>query len=254
MKHKIYCAMLSCVMACATAYAQTAGEIIAKHLAARGGLEKIKAVQTERVSGHISFGVGTEGPFIVESKRPMKMHMEIVLQGKSLVRGFDGKTGWQINPFAPQTGPQPMTAEDSANIAKEADFDGPMVDSQAKGVHIELAGKEDVDGKPAWKIKVTLSDGTVDYYFIDQASYLVTQWQGERTAQGKPVTYISKFSDFRKVGALTFPFAVESTSAGSDVKQQITTDKIELDVPLGDSLFIMPAPTPAPTTPAAPKQ
>jgi hypothetical protein len=253
MKRKICCTMLFWVMACATAYAQTAGEIIAKHLAARGGLEKIKAIQTERVSGRISFGVGTEGPFIVDSKRPLKMRMEIVLQGKTLVRGLDGKIGWQINPFGPQTGAEPMSAEDSANIAKEADFDGPMVDSQTKGVHIELVGKEDVDGKPAWKIKVTLPDGSVDYYFIDQASYLVIEWQGERIAQGKPVTYVSTFSDFRKVGELTFPFAVESTAAGSDVKQQITTDKIELDVPLDDSLFTMPAPVPAPA-PAAPKK
>ncbi len=249
---KLLSVLLFALAACAGAHSQTTAEIIAKHLAARGGLRKIRAVKTERVSGRISFGAGNEGPFVVESKRPLKMHMEIMLQGKSLVRGFDGTSGWQINPFGPQTGPQPMSAEDSANIAKEADFDGPLVDSRAKRVHIELTGKEPVNGNPAWKLKVTLADGAVDYYFVDAASYLITEWQGQRTARGQQVIYTSEFSDFRKVDGLTFPFSVVSRAPGSEVQQTIVTTKIELNVSMADSLFRMPPPSPTALAPPQP--
>ena len=83
------------------ASAQTADEIVAKVLAARGGLAKIKAVRSQRISGTIDFGGGAEGPFLVELERPGKMHIEVTIQGQTLIRTFDGKsTGWIINPFS----------------------------------------------------------------------------------------------------------------------------------------------------------
>src|ERR1700760_4967400 len=71
--------------------AQTADEIINKYIAARGGLAKIHAVQSERVTGTIPFEPGAEGPFMVERKRPLKNHMEIPVAGKTLIRSYDGK-------------------------------------------------------------------------------------------------------------------------------------------------------------------
>ena len=82
--------------------AQTADDVINAYLKARGGLAKIKAVQTERVTGVITFAPGVEGPFFVERKRPLKMHMEITVSGQTLLRVYDGKSaGWIYNPFAP---------------------------------------------------------------------------------------------------------------------------------------------------------
>src|SRR5260370_18217617 len=56
--------------------AQTAADVINAYLKARGGLAKIKAVQTERVSATITFAPALESPFFVERKRPLNMHME----------------------------------------------------------------------------------------------------------------------------------------------------------------------------------
>jgi len=83
------------------ARAQTADEIVKKALDARGGIEKIKAVRSERISGRVSFGHGAEGTFVVELKRPLRMHIEISIEGQKIVRVYDGKSsGWMINPFA----------------------------------------------------------------------------------------------------------------------------------------------------------
>src|SRR5207249_3555685 len=72
--------------------AQTADDVINAYLKARGGLAKIKAIQTERVAGTITFAPGVEGPFFVERKRPLKMHMELTVNGQSLIRVYDGKS------------------------------------------------------------------------------------------------------------------------------------------------------------------
>src|SRR3981189_3355195 len=125
-----------------SAAAQTAEEIVKKVLDARGGVQKIKAVQSERVSGHVSFAQGMEGTFVVELKRPLKMHAEISVEGQKIIRVYDGKSsGWMINPFAEVKDAEPLSREDLKNISDESDFDGPLVDYKTKGNQIELVGK-----------------------------------------------------------------------------------------------------------------
>src|SRR5580692_4562251 len=113
---------------------QTTDEIVAKVLAARGGLEKVKAVQTERITGTLYFNPELYGPFLAEFKRPGKMHNEMTIQNKTVARSFNGKdAGWVINPFVGKDVAEPMTAEDVKEVVNEADFDGPLVDAKAKG-------------------------------------------------------------------------------------------------------------------------
>ncbi len=84
---------LLCLLPTAAA-AQTADEILAKVMAARGGLDKLRSIHSERVSGHIAFGE-VAGPFVVELQRPLKMHMELIIQNMTMVRVYDGRSaGW----------------------------------------------------------------------------------------------------------------------------------------------------------------
>src|ERR1700686_4750774 len=130
------------------AAAQTADEIVKKALDARGGVDKLKAIQTERVTGRITFSRDVEGTFVVELKRPLKMHVEISIEGQKIMRVYDGKSsGWMINPFAETKDSQPLSSEDLQNISDEFDFDGPLVHYQAKGNQIELDVKENLDDR-----------------------------------------------------------------------------------------------------------
>ena|SRR5271168_2035704 len=107
MKMKTFCIALLLAIPGAAA-AQTTEDILAKVYAARGGLDKIRAIQSERVTGRISFGEDAEGPFVVELKRPLKMHMELTVQDKTMVRVFDGKShGWPTTPSPTRTIPKP---------------------------------------------------------------------------------------------------------------------------------------------------
>ena len=83
------------VLLAIAASAQTADEIVNKSLAARGGAEKIKAIQSERVSGRVTFGPGLEGTLVAELKRPHKLRVEIVVEDQKIIRVYDGKSaGW----------------------------------------------------------------------------------------------------------------------------------------------------------------
>jgi hypothetical protein len=240
--------VLLCLMPM-VASAQTADEIVAKVIAARGGLAKIRAVRSERVSGQITFGE-VSGPFVVELERPLKMHMQFTIQNMTMVRVYDGKSaGWTNNPFAGKMNPDAMSEEELKNISEESDFDGPLVDAKAKGNQVELVGKDKFKDKDVWRVKLTTKSGDVRFYLFDAESFLLLKWEGKRKAEGQEVPVESYFSDYREVGGLKFYFAIDSGRSAEDLNQKIRIEKIELNPQINEAEFGKPA---TPASPAAP--
>jgi hypothetical protein len=226
--------------------AQTSDEIVTKVLAARGGVDKAKSVQTERITGTIYFNAELYGPFLAEFKRPGKMHNEVTIQNKTVVRSFNGKdAGWVTNPFVGKNAPEPMSADEMKDAVNESDFDGPLVDAKAKGNTIELTGTEKVEGRDAYVLKVTHKDGQVSNYSFDAKTFLLTKWSGADTVNGEAVTRETYFHDYRDVGGLKFAFELVSNTPGTDLTQKIVVDKIELDPQIDDARFGKP-PTASP--------
>jgi outer membrane lipoprotein-sorting protein len=231
------------------ASAQTADEIVNKSLAARGGADKIKAIQSERVSGHVTFGPGLEGSLVAELKRPHKLHVEIVIEGQKIIRVYDGKSaGWVVNPFAENKDAQPMSAEDLKSVSEESDFDGPFIDYRAKGNQIELVGKEELEGKSAYRIKLTNKNGDVRFYLFDATSFLPAKWEETRVVEGKETPWESFFSDYRTVNGVKYAFQIDSDSPGTDLKQTVVAEKIEINAQIDETRFAKPA---VPEAPAA---
>jgi outer membrane lipoprotein-sorting protein len=249
MKLKLFVITLSCLSPL-LAPAQTADEIVKKALDARGGTDKIRAVQSERITGRLSSAQGVEGGFTLELKRSYKMRTEISVDGQKIIRVYDGKSaGWTINPFAENKDVQPMAEEDLKSITEESDMDGPLVDYKSKGHQVELAGKEDLDGKPVYRLKLTTKNGDVRSYLIDASTFLTAKWVGLRKIGDRDFPWESVLSDYREVQGLKYPFKIEQGSPGTDFKQILTTEKIEINPPLDDSRFTKP-PVPAPTADA----
>jgi outer membrane lipoprotein-sorting protein len=238
------------------AAAQSAEEIVTKVFAARGGLDKIRGLNSQRITGRISFG-DLSGPFVVELKRPLKMHMQLTVQNMTMVRVFDGKSqGWANNPFNGKMNPDEMTADELKNINEEADFDGPLVDASQKGNKIELIGKDKVKDKDVWRLKLTTKNGDVRYYLYDADSFLLAKWEGKRKYEDKELPVETYFSDYRDVDGLKFPFELDSGSSETDIAQRITIEKIEVNPQINDAEFSKPAAPPPPnphTGAAAPK-
>jgi outer membrane lipoprotein-sorting protein len=232
--------------------AQTVTQILAKVFVARGGLAKIHALKSERVEGTISFGSDASGPFVVELKRPLKMHMTLTVQNQTMIRVFDGTQGWANNPFGGKVNPDTMSDEDLKNITEEADFDGPLVDYTRKGNKLELVGKDKVEDKDVWRVKLTTKNGDIRYYLFDGSTYLLLKWEGKRRAEGKEFPVESYFRDYRNVEGLAFAFQIDSGSSATDLKQTLVIDKIELNLEIPDSEFTKPAAPPDAAAPAPP--
>ena len=147
----------------------------------------------------------------------MKMHMELNLNGQPLIRVYDGKSvGWTYNPFMPNPTVQPMTKADLLNIFDEADFDGPFVDYKSKGNKIDFVGKEDVEEKSTYKLKLTNRNNEVTYFFFDASTYFLLKSQGSRKQDNKDIPWVTFYRDYREVAGLKYPFLIEYDELGTD--------------------------------------
>ena len=226
---------------CLNCPAQSVDDIVSKAIAARGGMEKLKSVQTQRLTGTLAIRDNPPAPFMVEMKRGGKMRQEATIQGQSDLRVTDGTTGWKVN--AENGGnPQPLSPGELKNMAGGADIDGPLVDYQAKGNKIELEGKEKVDGSDAYKLKITQKDGQVRYDYVDATSYLEVKWQGEIDGGDRKYVAESFFKDYRPVNGVMYHYRIDSDTLGTPYTQKLVFDKIEVNLPLDDALFGKPTP------------
>jgi outer membrane lipoprotein-sorting protein len=236
--------LLAGAVVTAPALAQTADEVIARSLEARGGLDKLKAVQSIRMTGKLTMGPGIEAPITIEMKRPRSARLEITIQGSTGVQAYDGKQAWQIPPMGSRQ-PEPIPEEMAKDLDEQADIDGPLVDYKAKGYKVELVGKEKVEGSDAFKLKVTKKDGDVEYDYLEAESYLPVRVEAKRTVRGSEIEGEITFGDYKEAGGFLWPYSIQSSAKGRPEKQSVTIDKIEINPALDDSRFKMPAAKPA---------
>lgn len=222
------------------AWAQTADELIEKNIQAKGGREKLQAIKTLRISGKVTMGPGMEAPMTMEMARPDKLRTEFVIQGMTGVQTYDGKEGWTLMPFMGKTDPEPISGSQLESIKEQADFDGLLVDYKAKGHQVELAGKEDLEGTPAYKLKVTKKNGDIGYYWLDAESFLEMKASGKTNVNGQDIEGETWFGNYKEAGGVVFAHSVENKAVGMPGSMVITFDKIEVNPDLPDGRFGKP--------------
>jgi hypothetical protein len=222
------------------AAAQTADDIIAKSIAAKGGLAKLQAVKTVRMTGRMTVGPGIDAPIVLELKRPKAMRMDITVQGIVGSQAYDGTSGWNLMPFGGSKVPQQMTAEEATLAEEQADLDGPLLDYKAKGNTVELLGKEKVEGADAYKLKVTLKNGVIRTMYIDAEHFLEIKEESKRTIRGTEMELETIIGDYKEVDGIMLPHSIDAGAKGSPQRQKLVVEKIEINVPIDDARFKMP--------------
>jgi len=246
MVKKVCLSLVALAVLVPSLYAQTVDEVVAKNIQARGGMDKLKSVKTIKTTATMTMGPGMEAPGVMFQKRPERARLEFTIQGLTAIQAYDGSKGWQIMPFMGKKDAELMSADETKEVQEMADLDGPLVDYKAKGNTVELLGKDKIEGTDAYKLKVTLKNGDVQTQYLDADSFLEIKEETTRTVRGTEHVVESSVGDYKEVDGIVFPFAVESSMKGSDEKQKITISKIELNVPVDDSVFKMPPPAPVP--------
>jgi len=220
--------------------AQTADDLVAKHVAARGGAGRIAAIESLRMTAKARAQGGREAIVVREMKRPGRIRLEFTAQGVTGVYAYDGERGWRVSPFDGKLEPEPLPPESTASAIEGSDIGGPLVDWKAKGHRVELAGRELLEGREAWKLKITLKNGDVRHLYLDAESFLHVRTEARRNVAGRQIETATTFGDYRETAGVLFPRAVEIGVKGRPSRLRILVERVEVNPVLDDARFRMP--------------
>jgi hypothetical protein len=238
---------IACALSSSAVWAQnkpqlTVDEIVAKNVAAKGGADALRALQSVRLTGKMLVNEGQiQLAYVETKKRPGAIRDEVTLQGMTAIQAYDGTQGWKISPFQGRKDPEKMSADDTKSLMEDADIEGPLVDWKAKGSTVEYLGTEDVDGTMAHKLKVVRKNGDVTFVYLDPDAFLEIRKISQRVEQGAQVEVETDVGDYEKVAGVFLPFSIESGAKGAPDKQKIVIDKAEPNVQVDDTIFKFPA-------------
>jgi hypothetical protein len=240
---RILAAAISAFIAFAgTASGQPLDELVAKHIKSKGGLERLKMIKAVRVTGRISPAPTIEIPILIVSERPNKVRQESTFQGQTMITAFDGQKAWTVNPVMGINTATPLEGAELDAIRDQADVDGPFVDSKAKGITLELAGTEAIDGQQTHKVKVTHKSGRSQWLFLSADTGLEVKSVSEVEQAGMKLTIESFFLDYKPIDGVAFAHKITQKISGPQNAQlTITVDKVEMVPDVDDQLFAMPA-------------
>jgi len=221
-------------------FSQTADELIAKNIEARGGMEKMKAIKTLRMTGKFEGGGGFTASIGQENERPNLIRQTFMLQGMTAVQAYDGTTGWQIQPFNGKKDPELMGEDDLRDLLLDAEFDGPLVDYKEKGSTVEFLGHDAVDGDDALRLKVTLKNGDIIYDYLDPDTFIEIRREIQQFIRGSVRDRVVGLGSYKPVNGVMFPFSLSSGPKNNPDAQTTTVQKIEANVTIDPADFALP--------------
>jgi hypothetical protein len=218
------------------------GEIIARHAAARGGYDKLRAVHSI-----VYRGVYREGEHEMPHAAMALMRPYYKLVGDpdhpnpEFAEGYDGST-WEL--YAPPGVVLRTVGEAAAAGRHGASIDGPLIDYAAAGSTVALSGVETVGGRRAYRLRVRMRDGFEQDELLDAETWLLI---AERKAApihafGKKVASEDRIGDYRAVDGVLFPFAHREVEiATGRVLNELTWTSITLNRRLDPKSFSPPS-------------
>ncbi|HEV7610582.1 MAG TPA: hypothetical protein VGO37_01755 [Steroidobacteraceae bacterium] len=231
------------VLVAPVALGYTAEELVAKNIEAKGGIEKLHAIESLRLAGRLTVNGGMlQLDYVTLIKRPRSVRYEAKLQGLTQVQAFDGSQAWQINPFLGRKDPEKLSADDAKGMGEDAaDVVGTLVDYREKGYRLDSLGTEDVDGTEAYKLRVTRPNGDLIYVYLDPDYFLEIRTLSRRVEHGVPNETITDYGDYEKVNGVYVPLSQESGPKNSSDRQKVQFDTAEVNVAVDDAAFHFPA-------------
>jgi len=212
--------------------------ILSRYYDAIGGPEEWSKVKTMKYTGKMN-SMGKVFTTAIVYKRPDKCRIDFSLGHIYFIQSYDGEEAWKFNP-TDGSKPAVLEGDDAKDLIETCDFDGPLIDHEAKGHTIEYLGRETVDGQEGFKLKVTNKTGSIDYYYLDTETYLPFFVKGKAVMKDEEVDSTTKVGDYIDTGGITIPYYFEFDLDGVDDNETFRVSTVELNPELEDSIFTFP--------------
>ena len=212
-------------------YAQTADEIVNKHIEAIGGTDAWKKVNSMVTTGTLKMQ-GAEIGMSLTVLNGKGSRQDLTIMGMNGYQIVTPTQGWKFMPFQGQKEVEPITADDLKEAQDELDVQGSLVDYKTKGHTVELLGTDDVDGVDAFKLKETLKSGKTQTIFIDPKTYYIIRVISKQKANGNEVDVTTNVSNYQKLPeGIMVPLSI-----GLPFGEMIIS-KVEINKPIDENIF-----------------
>lgn len=215
----------------ASTFAQTVDEVIANHVAATGGADNWKKVQSMKITGHVEVQ-GIEISFSQQAVNGKGMRIDAEFQGMQIIEIITPTKSWSQNPFGGKTSLEPNSDDEHKQRVDQLDIQNEFVDWKEKGSSVELLGKDEEDGNEYFKVRLTTKTGNTTVYFIDTKTYLIYKSKRTSKMQGQEVELETKLFDYKQL-----PIGIKVPHKTDQMGQVLVFEKIEVNTPLAESLF-----------------
>jgi hypothetical protein len=212
--------------------AQTLDEIVKKYTEVNK-LDHVASLKTIKITAKLSM-MGMEMPMVMWMKNPDKIKSVTTVNGQDMIQVFDGEKGYTVSPMTGSTEPVEMTPDQVKQTVRSNMFQNSMANYFKNG-QLALAGEENVNDKPAYKLKATTEGGQVIDMYIDKSSYFLVKTSTTTESNGMTVTADSYPSDYTETSGVMIPMKTTISAQGMDIVMNFT--KVEVDVPMEDSIF-----------------
>jgi hypothetical protein len=204
-------------------------EEIVKRYTAANKLDKVSSLKTIKITGNMSM-MGMEMPMTMWMKNPNKIKTVTSVNGQEMIQVFDGVKGYTVNPMTGSSAPVEMTSEEIKQTIRANMFQNYM-EGYLKNGQLALAGDENVNNKPAFKLKATVEGGTIIDIFIDKTSYLMV-----KISTSTPAMSFDSFpTNYTETNGFLLPMKTTTTAQGMEFVMNFT--KVEVDTPMDDNIF-----------------
>ncbi len=214
----------------------TVDQILDKYIQAIGGKDAVQKI-TSRVSKGTFELEQMPGDATTEiyQKAPNKIFSDTESASfGAYKRGFNGTVGWQDNP---QAGLGEITGAQLADMKRGADF---YRDVKLKELYPKrtLKGKEPVNGKDAYVVELTPTEGSGETWSFDADSGLAVRVQSQMEGPNGLVDVDTSLGDYREVDGVKYPYLIHQsfgelafTIKFTDVQQNVAIDDAKFDKP-----------------------
>jgi len=211
---------------------QSLDEIIKKYSVAMKS-DKLASVTSIKITGKMS-AMGMSMPMEMYMKNPNKIKVVYTFSGQEMVSVFDGEKGYTMNPMTGGSAPVELTGEQLEQVKKSNTFKNELLTYYKEG-KVTLEGEENVNNKPAFKLKANVGT-TPAYMFIDKVTYMIVKTSTTIQQMGQTMAVDSYMTDYFETDGVIMPRKTTATASGIDAGS-ITIEKVEVNIPMEDSVF-----------------
>jgi outer membrane lipoprotein-sorting protein len=224
--------VLTGLIAVAVINAQSLDEIVKNYSSAMKS-DKLASVTSIKITGKMS-AMGMEMPMVMFMKNPNKIKVTYTFNGQDMVSVFDGEKGYMINPMMGSSDPVELTGEQLKQVQNSNAFNNEVLGYFKEG-QLTLEGQENVNDKPAFKLKAAVGTSPI-YLFLDKESYMLVKTSTTVDQMGSSMNVDSYMTDYVDIEGVVMPKKTTAMANGMEAAV-ITSDKIEVNIPMEDSFF-----------------